>query len=228
VEHFSEAQRWVNLLKNQVGMFKVGKQLFTHAGPKVVDMILQKNQRVFLDLKFHDIPNTVARAGEEATRLNVTMFDLHALGGFEMMKKTAQVLVDVSLKKNIKKPVLLGVTILTSIDQATLKDELGIGQSMNTQVKHLSGLALKAGLDGVVASPHEIEIIRAHCGDGFLIVTPGIRPSWTQEDDQKRTMTPGEALRKGADYFVIGRAVMSQLNPIKALERILKELRVKS
>src|SRR3990172_711872 len=125
VEHFSEAQRWVNLLKNQVGMFKVGKQLFTHAGPKVVDMILQKNQRVFLDLKFHDIPNTVARAGEEATRLNVTMFDLHALGGFEMMKKTVEGSRAAAKALGNPKPVILAVTILTSMNEDTLK-EVGI------------------------------------------------------------------------------------------------------
>ena len=224
VADYGQAVEIIEKFREHIDIFKVGSELFTSVGPRIIEEIHAKGKKVFLDLKYYDIPNTVSRTAIAAAELGVFMFNVHTLGGFEMMKKTAQTLIDVSLKKNIKKPVLLGVTILTSIDQAALKDELGIGQSMNAQVKHLSGLALKAGLDGVVASPHEIEIIRAHCGDDFLIVTPGIRPSWTQEDDQKRTMTPGGALRKGADYFVIGRAVMSQPNPIKALERILKEI----
>src|SRR5512136_1029874 len=125
VEHFREAQHWVNLLKDRIGLFKVGKQLFTHAGPKVIDMIRQKGQRAFLDLKFHDIPNTVARAGEEATKLNVSMFDLHALGGLEMMKKTVEASRTAAKELGIPKPIILAITILTSMDDSTLK-EVGI------------------------------------------------------------------------------------------------------
>lgn len=207
-----------------INIFKVGAELFTSAGPKIIEEIHKRGKKVFLDLKYHDIPNTVSRAAEAAAELGVYMFSVHALGGYEMMRQAAQALVKASLKKNIDKPRLLGVTILTSIDQVALQNELGIGQRMNTQVRHLAGLVLKAGLDGVIASPHDVETVRAHCGRGFLIITPGIRPSWTPQDDQKRTMTPKEALKKGADYLVIGRAVLSQPDPVSALERIKEEI----
>ena len=137
VEHFAEAQRWVNLLKDHVGIFKVGKQLFTHAGPKVIDMIRQKGQKVFLDLKYHDIPNTVAKAGEEATKLNVTMFNLHALGGFEMMKKTVEASRAMAKSLGIPKPIILAVTILTSMDEGTLK-EVGIQGPLFEEVGRLA------------------------------------------------------------------------------------------
>jgi orotidine-5'-phosphate decarboxylase len=189
-----------------------------------VEEINAKGKKVFLDLKYHDIPNTVSGTALAAADLGVFMFNVHTLGGLEMMKQAAQALVKVSLKKNIERPRVLGVTVLTSIDQTVLRDELGFAQRMTTQVKHLAGLALKAGLDGVIASPQETELIRSLCGRGFLIVTPGIRPSWSPQDDQKRTLTPKEALRKGADYLVIGRALMSQPDPIRALERIEKEI----
>ncbi len=235
VADYEEAIDIVKRFKEHINIFKVGSELFTSVGPKIIEEINTMGKKVFLDLKYNDIPNTVSKTAGVAAELGVFMFNVHTLGGLEMMKQAAQAIVTVSLKKNIKKPRLLGVTILTSIDQAALRNELGIGQRMRTQVKHLAGLALKAGLDGIVASPQDIEIIRSHCGRDFLIVTPGIRPSWTplrnesqRPDDQKRTMTPKEALRKGADYLIIGRAVMSQPNPISALERIIKELRVES
>ncbi len=224
VADYEEAMDIIERFREHIDIFKVGSELFTSAGPRIIEEIHTKGKKVFLDLKYHDIPNTVSRTATIVAELGVFMFNVHTLGGLEMMKKTARTLVEVSLKKNKKRPILLGVTILTSIDQQALRDELGIGQRMNTQVRHLSGLALKAGLDGVVASPQEIETIRTHCGNGFLIVTPGIRPSWTPQDDQKRTMTPKEALRKGADYVVMGRAIMSQPDPFKALERIKEEI----
>jgi orotidine-5'-phosphate decarboxylase len=224
IPNYEEAINIIERFKKHINIFKVGSELFTSVGPKIIEDIHARDRKIFLDLKYHDIPNTVSRAALAAAELGVFMLNIHTLGGLEMMKKAAQTLTEVSLKKNIQRPRLLGVTILTSIDQAALRDELGIGQRMITQVKHLAGLALKAGLDGVIVSPHEIEIIRAHCGHNFLIVTPGIRTSWTPQDDQKRTMTPKEALRKGADYLVIGRAVLSQSDPISALERIEKEI----
>ncbi len=221
VEHFSEAQQWVKLLKNQVGVFKVGKQLFTHAGPKVIDMILAKEQKVFLDLKFHDIPNTVAKAGEEATKHNVTMFNLHALGGFEMMKKTVEASRAVAKTLGVPKPLILAVTILTSMDEGTMK-EVGIQGPILEQVGRLASLALKAGVDGVVASPQEISIIREKCGDKFLIVTPGIRmPSEQDRDDQKRTLSPKEAIAAGADYLVIGRPIKEAKDPLEAVRKII-------
>jgi orotidine-5'-phosphate decarboxylase len=223
VDHFSEAQHWVALLKDHVGMFKVGKQLFTHSGPKVVDMIRQKGQRVFLDLKFHDIPNTVAHAGEEATRLNVTMFNVHALGGSEMMKRTVEASRHVAKELAFPRPLVLAVTLLTSMDEKTLQ-EVGIGSPLMETVGRLALLAREAGLDGVVASPKEIGCIRGLCGDDFLIVTPGIRLPTDKKDDQKRTLTPREAVDAGADYLVIGRPIREARDPLTTLQGIIEDL----
>ena len=224
VPDYEEAVRIAYKFEEHIEIFKVGSELFTAVGPEIIKKINSMGKKVFLDLKYHDIPNTVSGAAAAAMELGVFMFNVHTLGGFEMMKKTTQTLIEISLKKNIPRPKLIGVTILTSIDQNILNNELGIGQRLSSQVKHLSALALRAGLDGVVASPQELEIIRGHCGCGFLIVTPGIRPSWTSKDDQRRTMTPKEALKKGADYLVLGRAVISQPDPLSALALIEKEV----
>jgi orotidine-5'-phosphate decarboxylase len=207
-----------------INIFKVGLELFTAAGPGIVDEIHKKGKKVFLDLKFHDIPNTVTKAALSATRLGVYMFNVHASGGFEMMKRCRESVVEICLKENLKKPIMLGVTVLTSLSREILRDELGIQYGLRTHVRHLSSLALKAGLDGVVASANEVEVIRNHCGSKFIIVTPGIRPSWTPPDDQKRTLTPKEAIREGSDYLVIGRAILQQPDPIKALELISLEI----
>jgi len=223
VDHFSEAQRWVNLLKNRVGMFKVGKQLFTHAGPKVVDMIHQKGQKVFLDLKYHDIPNTVVKAGEEATKLNVTMFNLHALGGLEMMRKTVDASKAMAKSLGIPKPIIVAVTILTSMDESALK-EVGVQGPLLEEVGRLALLASKAGVDGVVASPHEIGVIRERCGQKFLIVTPGIRAPSDKKDDQKRTLSPKEAISAGANYLVIGRPIKEAKDPIEAVQKIIEDI----
>lgn len=223
VEHFREAQHWVTLLKDQVGLFKVGKQLFTHAGPKVIDMIRQKGQKVFLDLKFHDIPNTVSKAGEEATKHQVTMFNLHALGGFEMMRKTVEASRAVAKSLAIPRPMVLAVTLLTSMDEGTLK-EVGLKGPIFEAVGRLALLAKEAGLDGVVASPQEIGIIREKCGKDFLIVTPGIRAPSDKKDDQKRTLSPREAISLGADYLVIGRPIREAKDPIETVQRIIEDI----
>jgi orotidine-5'-phosphate decarboxylase len=223
VEHFTEARQWVNTLKDHVGFFKVGKQLFTHAGPKVVDMIRQKNQKVFLDLKFHDIPNTVSKAGEEATKLEVAMFNLHALGGFEMMKKTVDASRAVAKTLGIPKPLILAVTILTSMDEETMR-EVGIQGPVQDEVGRLALLATKAGVDGVVASPQEISIIRQRCGEKFLIVTPGVRSPTDKKDDQKRTLSPKEAIQAGANYLVIGRPIKEAQDPLEAVQRIIEDI----
>lgn len=223
VEHFGEAQQWVNRLKDRIGIFKVGKQLFTHAGPKVVDMIRQKGQKVFLDLKYHDIPNTVAKAGEEATRLGVAMFNLHALGGVEMIKKTVEASRSVAKELGIPKPIILAVTILTSMDQDSMK-EVGIQGPIQDEVGRLASLSLKAGVDGVVASPQEIGIIRQKCGEKFLIVTPGIRHPSDKKDDQKRTMSPKEAITAGANYLVIGRPIKEAKDPLEAVQKIIEDI----
>ncbi len=223
VDHFSEAQQWVNLLRGRVGMFKVGKQLFTHAGPKVVDMIRQKGEKVFLDLKFHDIPNTVAKAGEEATKLNVSIFDLHALGGLEMMKRAAESSRSSAKDLGIPKPLILAVTILTSMSEETL-NEVGIQGPVAEEVARLASLSMKAGIDGVVASPQEIGIIRKTCGKDFLIVTPGIRSPSSKKDDQMRTLSPKEAISAGADLMVIGRPIREAKDPVEAVRKIIEDI----
>jgi len=214
----------VDKYSDYINIFKVGLELFTSCGPRIVEDIKKKGKKVFLDLKFHDIPNTVSKAALAAMKLGVYMFNLHASGGLEMMKRCKDSVVEVCLKENIDRPKILAVTVLTSFSREILRDELGIQYGLRTHVRHLSALALKAGLDGVVASAREVEIIRNHCGKGFLIVTPGIRPSWTPPDDQKRTMTPKDAIREGADYLVIGRAVLQQPDPLKAIELITLEI----
>ena len=214
----------VDKFKDYINIFKVGLELFTTVGPGIVEEIQKRGKKVFLDLKFHDIPNTVTKAALSATRLGVYMFNVHASGGFEMMRKCRDSVVEMCLKENLERPKIIGVTVLTSLSKEILTDELGIQYGLRTHVRHLSSLALKAGLDGVVASAREVELIRNHCGKGFIIVTPGIRPSWTPPDDQKRTMTPKEAIREGSDYLVIGRAILQQPDPIKAVELISLEI----
>jgi orotidine-5'-phosphate decarboxylase len=223
VEHFAEAQKLLGLLKGHVGLFKVGKQLFTHSGPKVIDMIRNKGEKVFLDLKFHDIPNTVAKAGEEATKLGSTMFTVHSMGGYEMMKGAVESSRNTAKQLNTPKPFILAVTILTSMDEAIL-EEVGIKTPLEEQVVRLARLAKRAGVSGVVASPREISLIRDHCGSDFLIVTPGVRPASAAKDDQKRTLTPGEAIRAGANYIVVGRPIKEADDPVRAADEIVEEI----
>lgn len=214
----------VDRLSDYTGVFKVGFELYVSAGPSIVEKIQDKGKKVFLDLKFHDIPNTVSRAAVAATRLGVYMFNLHTSGGFEMMRKCREAVENVCLKEKLARPKIIGVTALTSLDNEILKNELDIKNTLKTHVKHLALLAQKAGLDGVVASPHEISMIKQNCGRNFLVVTPAIRPSWVPPDDQKRTATPRDALRGGADYIVMGRGILKQDDPIKALELISLEI----
>lgn len=214
----------VDKLSSCIDIFKVGLELFTVAGPAIIDEIHRRGRRIFLDLKFHDIPTTVAKAGVAAARQGVFMFNVHATGGLDMMQKCRDEVVNVCLKENLPRPRIIAVTVLTSMSQEVLKSELGLQHSLSTHVKHLSGMALKAGLDGVVASGQEAVMIKGHCGDKFLIVTPGIRPAWAAADDQSRIMTPQKAIGAGADYLVMGRAVLNQPDPIKAIERIEQEI----
>lgn len=214
----------VDRFSEHIEIFKVGLELFISAGPSVVKGIQDRGKKVFLDLKFNDIPNTVSRAAVSATRMGVYMFNIHASSGLEAMKRSRDAVVEVCLRENLQRPKILGVTVLTSMGQETLRDEFGIQHSLRTHVKRLSALALNAGLDGVVASGHEVSMIRNHCGKDFIIATPGIRPSWRPPDDQKRTMTPRQAIREGADYLVIGRSILNQPDPLKALDLITVEM----
>lgn len=218
---FAHVQYWAETLAGRVGMFKIGKQLYTACGPAAVRMIQKFGGEVFLDLKFHDIPNTVAMASLEAARLGVKLFNLHALGGYEMMARTVDALDNEF--KGAERAKVLAVTILTSSSDETLR-QVGIDKPVAEMVVRLAELAQRAGIDGVVASPQEIPLIRRACGDDFLIVTPGVRPAFAALNDQKRVMTPAEAVRAGGDYLVIGRPIGDAPDPAAAAEMILEEI----
>lgn len=215
------AREAVAQLRGQVGMFKIGSQLFTAAGPALVREIVAQGERVFLDLKFHDIPNTVAAASVEAVRLGVAMFNVHASGGREMMRRTAEAVAETCAREGLTPPITLGVTVLTSSDAATLA-ECGVNAEPAAQVQRLARLTAESGLSGVVASPHEVALIRANVTrPDFVIVTPGVRPAGAAHDDQKRVMTPAAAFEAGADYLVIGRAVLRAPDPVAAVQALL-------
>jgi orotidine-5'-phosphate decarboxylase len=218
----NQAEEWVERLSDLVGMFKIGKQLFVREGPAAVRMVQALGGRIFLDLKFHDIPFTVAEAAEEASRLQVEMFNVHALGGKAMMAAARQGVDRVAQESGRPGPKVLGVTILTSLANADLA-ELGMGP-VKDQVLKLTALAQKAGLDGVVASSLEAEAIRRECGPEFLIVVPGIRRSAGEAADQKRVMTPADAVRAGADFLVVGRPIREAKDPRAQAETILQEM----
>ncbi|HXG68823.1 MAG TPA: orotidine-5'-phosphate decarboxylase [Blastocatellia bacterium] len=215
----ASALRLVEQLSGMAGLFKIGKQLFTAEGPTLAREIIAGGERVFLDLKFHDIPNTVAGAADACARLGISIFNVHALGGAEMMRAAARAVADAA-----SRPAVLGVTVLTSMSAANLA-EVGIASDVNTEVLRLATLARAAGLDGVVASPNEIRLIRERvAAEQFIILTPGIRPAWSESGDQKRVATPASAIRDGADFIVIGRPITANAEPRAAAERILEEI----
>ncbi len=218
------ARELVESLRGIVGMFKIGSQLFTEVGPKIVSEIATSGNGVFLDLKFHDIPNTAALAAVAATRLGVSIFNVHASGGLEMMRRTADAVSDVSTKEGLKRPSVIAVTVLTSSDK-TMLSEVGITTEPETQVRRLSLLAEASGMDGVVASAREVAIVRSAVkSPGFLIVTPGVRPADAVLDDQRRVMTPAQAIRAGADYIVVGRPITNAKDPLESAGQILDEM----
>jgi len=219
-----EAQRWIALLSGHVGMFKVGKELFTAAGPEIVGKIKQSGSRVFLDLKFHDIPHTVARAAEAAVKMNVDMFNVHAAGGEKMIADAVYAAAACAGKQGIPRPVVLAVTVLTSLNDADLA-QIGFEKTTDELVVQLARLAHKAGASGVVASPRDIVALRNELGDDFIIVTPGIRDaSQPAADDQKRTMGAFDAMAAGADYIVVGRPIRQAADPLEACRRITEEI----
>ena len=224
VETVAEAREIIGEIGGEVGAFKIGLQLFTAAGASFVREVVSENIKIFLDVKFYDIPNTVAKASVEVARLGVWMFNVHALGGGEMMRRTVENVREICAKENLKTPKIIGVTVLTSSNQETLR-EVGIEKEIDSQVVNLARLTAKCGLDGVVASPLEVETIRSNIEKAdFLIVTPGIRPDFATNDDQKRVMTPLEAIRQGADYLVIGRPVTRAGDRLSAVRKILEEI----
>ncbi len=211
-----EALVLVEQLREQVSFFKIGLQLYTAEGPAVVREVLKKDVKVFLDLKLHDIPNTVARAVESAAGLGAQMLTIHLSGGREMIRAAVA-----ARKNNLS---ILGVTVLTSATDQTLR-EIGISDEIDNQVLRLAKLGVENGIDGVVASPHEITTLRREFGDKIKIVVPGIRPNGSEADDQKRIMTPREAIDAGSDYLVIGRPIVAHPHPREAVAKILDEMK---
>lgn len=211
----------VEELEGLVNFYKVGLELFTREGPKIVEILKERQKKVFLDLKLHDIPNTVSGAVNAAIEMGVDILTLHTLGGFEMLE-TAQKAVS---NRSLEKPILLGVTILTSLDEAFLKDVLGIEKTLNDEVLDLASIAKSAGLGGVVASAEEVALIKERCGKDFVVATPGIRPEGARKDDQKRYTTPFDAIVNGSDYLVVGRPIVKSENIRKASEGIIQEIK---
>lgn len=220
VDDLKKAEELVDRLYPTVKIFKVGSELFSSAGPEAVKMVKEKGAEVFLDLKFHDIPNTVAKTVKAAARLKPLMLNIHSLGGADMIKAASGSIK--SLPKN-KRPLLLAVTVLTSIDKAALQ-KLGISRPPIKQVIFLAKLAKDSGADGVVCSPKEIQAVRQACGKNFVIVTPGIRPAGGNSFDQKRIATPSWAIKKGADFIVVGRPITKAANPEKAAQMFGKSI----
>jgi orotidine 5''-phosphate decarboxylase, subfamily 1 len=210
-----DALELVEKLRDQISFFKIGLQLYTAEGPEVVRAVLSTGSKVWLDLKLHDIPNTVARAVESAGRLGVQMLTIHLSGGSQMIRAATAVRANNML--------LLGVTVLTSSTEETLR-EIGIQDKVDNQVLRLAKLGVEGGIDGIVASPHEIKTLRREFGDKTKIAVQGIRPTWAEPGDQKRFMTPREALEAGADYIGIGRPITKHRNPSEAAAKILEEL----
>jgi len=214
-----KALELVQELRDQISFFKIGLQLYTAEGPEIVRAVLATASRVWLDLKLYDIPNTVAGAVKSASHLGVHMLTIHLSGGSEMIRAATDA--------RANDIVILGVTVLTSATELTLR-EIGIGDKVTDQVLRLAGLGVEGGIDGLVASPHEIKTLRTEFGNKLKLAVQGIRPRWAEPGDQKRFMTPREAIDAGADYIGIGRPITAHRNPREALERILEELSLRS
>ena len=217
-DNATNALKIVNQLDPSLCRLKVGKELFTAAGPQFVEQLVKKDFGVFLDLKFHDIPNTVAKACTAASNLGVWMLNVHASGGLEMMQAAQQAVLSSETK-----PILIAVTVLTSMNQASLS-QIGIHTDLTTHVLNLAALTKQAGLSGVVCSAMEAKLLRKNFGNDFCLVTPGIRPANASLDDQARVVTPSDALSNGASYLVIGRPITKAENPVSALRLIAKEV----
>ena len=225
VDTSERALELVNELSDVAGIFKIGSTLFTAVGPQIVKQIIASGSRVFLDLKFHDIPHQVAGAARSAAELGVSLFTIHASGGSEMMKRAADAVAEVATRNGTPAARVLAISVLTSVD-AVILSEIGVAGSPAESVLRLLKLAESSGVDGVVASPQEVAVIRSNVTNTkFLVVTPGIRPA-TAEDDQRRVATPAAALAAGADYLVIGRPITGAPDPVAAAHTILKEMEI--
>lgn len=219
-----EAFRLVRVLNDEVGAYKIGMQLYNSEGPDMVEYVQLYGGKVFVDLKFHDIPNTVAQTSRVMARRQAFMYTLHAGGGSKMLKAATQACAEEAAELNLPVPLSLAVTVLTSISQHDFEQEMGGSGSIAQHVVHLAQIAQQSGMNGVVCSPHEIKSIRAACGDQFLIVSPGVRPSWAGSDDQERVMTPKQAILEGASYLVVGRPITKAADPVQAARLIVEEM----
>jgi orotidine-5'-phosphate decarboxylase len=224
VDTLEAALLLVDRLDGIVTRFKIGSQLFTAAGPGAVEAVRKRGGEVFLDLKYHDIPNTVAGAAREATRLGVFMFNVHASGGLAMMRAAAEGAAAAAKASASRRPLVIAVTVLTSLDRAALSRELGVSSSVEGHVLHLCQLAREAGLDGCVAAAHEIRTIRTNLGSSWVIVTPGVRPAGSEAGDQSRIATPRAAAGAGAHYLVVGRPITAAQDPAKAAQAVVAEI----
>ena len=225
VQTLGEAEVLLDRVAGVLTGCKVGSQLFTAAGPAAIEMARKRGFRVFLDLKFHDIPNTVAGAAREATRLGVFMLNVHASGGVAMARAGAEAATKAAAEFRIARPLCLGVTVLTSLDRRALQREVGVPTSVEGHVLHLASVSREAGLDGCIASPQEIALLRVAMGAGWVIVTPGVRPAGVDPADQARIATPRRAQAAGADYLVVGRAISAARDPAAAAAAVVAELR---
>ena len=223
VPDLASAERLVERLKGEVSHFKVGAELFTACGPRVIEMIQKAGAKVFLDLKYNDIPNTVARAARAAVRLKVWMMTVHIQGGTQMLREAVSAINDEARKQKIAPPLVVGVTVLTSMGERDLAD-LGIRKKVKDQVLYMAQVAQKTGLNGLVASAKEVKVLRFSVGSEFVIVAPGIRPAGSSWADQQRVETPATALKAGATYLVVGRPITEAADPIKAAQAILQEM----
>ncbi len=219
-----EAFQLLKILDGEVGAYKIGMQLYNSEGPDIVRDIQCLGGKVFVDLKFHDIPNTVAQTSKIMADRGAFMFTVHTSGGYKMLKAAADAVEEESKVVGVNKPLILGVTVLTSISQQIFEQEVGINRSIADHVVHLAKIAQSAGLPGVVSSPWEITPIRESCGDDLLIVTPGVRPKWAAANDQERIMTPKEAIERGASYLVVGRPITAAKDPVEAARLIVAEM----
>ena len=218
-----EAQHLVEQLDEAVVYYKVGLELFLNSRGQIIDYLKAKNKKIFLDLKFHDIPNTVAQAARWATKLGVDMFNVHASGGSEMLKTTMAAIKETCEQENIPMPIIIGVTILTSFDEAGIQ-AVGFKDSIQETALNLAKLCQEAGLYGVVCSPHEVAAIKAQWGQDFITVCPGIRPAWSAKGDQKRITTPADAIKIGVDYMVVGRPITKAENVKEAALKVVEEI----
>lgn len=224
IKDYSNAKNLVKRLDDSIDFYKVGLEAFISHGEKLIEFLKEKNKKIFLDLKFHDIPNTVASAAVSCLKYDVDMINVHTQGGFDMLKKTVDKVSDECLKMSARRPLLIGVTLLTSHSEDYLKTFSINYKNVTEYVLFLSKLTKEAGFDGVVSSPREVDLMKSELGKNFIAITPGIRPEWAVKNDQKRVVTPKKAKALGCDYIVIGRPVTANSDPKGAADKIMEEL----